>query len=1056
MNSSPSARAAAVTLAVILLAACQSAPERPSAGIGSGRTGPDGEQDQPMSVDEVRALARRFTDPDAGLPPRSIADVDELLADLYPEPVACGSGNGSVGFAGQLTTRVDRERAGTPSLVGGLGDSLRLVAAAQRLTSLGRLAEAIALLEQEGERAAETSVAAVDGRGVFSSEVDDYLSRSMIYANLAQIQALAGDVEGAERSRNIAASRLGRDGAVSGALNGRGEEGARLRSYAALAHASAAQVAGRLPEAEARYRELLATTTWAAALAAGIDLARAGSLLAANLRQQGRVLDAERAARESLRGALQSLRGSALRARIGLPATQLAIALHAQGRMRDAESVARRAIVALESGCAGRHSLDLAQARRSLVQVLAAREDWEAIADELIRTRQTLDDDPHGFQRIYGNDPEVWFAAVRSGQAADALIGLRVLAARLARERGADDEAALEVRGFVGLAEHAAGDPVAALASLRFTVAPYLEGRFELGRARQGGLRIVLEGYSALLGELAAGGGAKRAGLVDEHFRVAQLLRLDQVQRGFGARASLAAAGPAQLAELAEQRHDAEQQRLAVGETLDFIAMVPRDAVDQQMRQALRERLDGLREKRHTLDAAIAERSRAYGELLRPRPLGTGEVQHLMRPGEALVVFLVSREDSWAWAIPQSGPIEYTRLGIDANTLDAWVQTLREGLDPRGVESLADVPAYDLEAAHALFEVTLSPVASGWRSAGDLMVVTDGALDRLPLGVLPTSAPVAVSGDAGLPFSAYRKVAWLAREHGISVLPTVSALAALDRTAGGASGGGPFVGFGDPVFTKPPDDGSESEDPGSPIVNPVATRDELFVVRTMPATRAARSAGLADLPGLPETADEVRGLAAALDARPETVYLGERASERNARDPRLARRKVVLLATHCLAPGDLDGLLQPALAFSTPAVTGGDSDGLLTLDEVLMLELDADWVILSGCDTGAAGGLGGGAISGLGRAFFYAGAQALLVSNWPVHSQATRELLTRMVAINVDELGRSRAQLLRLAMASMVDQGIQADADGKPVLSYAHPLFWAAFSVVGDGRGAMR
>ena len=69
----------------------------------------------------------------------------------------------------------------------------------------------------------------------------------------------------------------------------------------------------------------------------------------------------------------------------------------------------------------------------------------------------------------------------------------------------------------------------------------------------------------------------------------------------------------------------------------------------------------------------------------------------------------------------------------------------------------------------------------------------------------------------------------------------------------------------------------------------------------------------------------------------------------------LSRYRIVAFATHGLVPGDLDGLQQPALALSAPDVAGVAGDGLLTMDKILGLKLDADWVVLSACNTGAGG-----------------------------------------------------------------------------------------------------
>ena len=108
----------------------------------------------------------------------------------------------------------------------------------------------------------------------------------------------------------------------------------------------------------------------------------------------------------------------------------------------------------------------------------------------------------------------------------------------------------------------------------------------------------------------------------------------------------------------------------------------------------------------------------------------------------------------------------------------------------------------------------------------------------------------------------------------------------------------------------------------------------------------------------------------------------------------LDRYRIVHFATHGLVPGDLNGLYEPALALTPGHLSGDDEDGLLTMSEILGLKLDADWVVLSACNTAAAEGKGAEAVSGLGRAFFYAGTRALLVSNWPVETTSAKALTT--------------------------------------------------------------
>ena len=78
------------------------------------------------------------------------------------------------------------------------------------------------------------------------------------------------------------------------------------------------------------------------------------------------------------------------------------------------------------------------------------------------------------------------------------------------------------------------------------------------------------------------------------------------------------------------------------------------------------------------------------------------------------------------------------------------------------------------------------------------------------------------------------------------------------------------------------------------------------------------------------------------------------------------------------------------------------------------------------------------------------------MSHWPVHSEATKDLTTSMITLGLEDRSRSRAEAHRLAMERMVETGVYRDDSGKAVFSYAHPVFWAPFSVIGDGRGTMR
>jgi CHAT domain-containing protein len=198
------------------------------------------------------------------------------------------------------------------------------------------------------------------------------------------------------------------------------------------------------------------------------------------------------------------------------------------------------------------------------------------------------------------------------------------------------------------------------------------------------------------------------------------------------------------------------------------------------------------------------------------------------------------------------------------------------------------------------------------------------------------------------------------------------------------------------------------------------------------------------LPALPETAGELRAIAKTLDASQDDLLLGPRASEPVLRQIPLDHYRMVQFATHALVSGDLPGLAEPALVLTPPAKASPDDDGLLTASKIATLKLNADWVVLSACNTAAGDGTpDADGLSGLARAFFYAGARALLVSNWPVWSKAAVALTTGTFAAMAKDPRIGRAEALRRAEMAMLDP------ENPP--EFAHPLAWAPFVLAGEG-----
>jgi CHAT domain-containing protein len=197
------------------------------------------------------------------------------------------------------------------------------------------------------------------------------------------------------------------------------------------------------------------------------------------------------------------------------------------------------------------------------------------------------------------------------------------------------------------------------------------------------------------------------------------------------------------------------------------------------------------------------------------------------------------------------------------------------------------------------------------------------------------------------------------------------------------------------------------------------------------------------LPQLPDTADELNAVAKDLGVAAADIHLGSDASETTVKRAPLADYAIVYFATHGLVAGDVKGLAEPSLVLSLPKQPSELDDGLLTASEVAQLKLNADWVVLSACNTIAGDKPGAEALSGLARSFFYAGARALLVSHWSVDSEAATRLTTSTFdRLKVDpKLGRAEA--LRQAMLAYLN-----DASSP---RNAYPAFWGPFALIGEG-----
>jgi CHAT domain-containing protein len=520
-----------------------------------------------------------------------------------------------------------------------------------------------------------------------------------------------------------------------------------------------------------------------------------------------------------------------------------------------------------------------------------------------------------------------------------------------------------------------------------------------------------------------------------EAFEVAQGVSQSSASAALQQMANRFAAGDGSLAALVRYHQDMLSLQRDTDKALVTI-MATRDGQKERpkfeaMRKEVASRLAGIA-------ADIDKRFPNYAALTSPTPLKVEEAQKLLAADEALVFIQSGYDESYVFAATRDG-FGWSTIALDPKALSDKVAAFRRGLNVEDIASTGQRTLFDLAGAHELYGLLLGPVEGLIKGKRNLLVVPSGALTALPFHLLVTDKPAAMpSGDAitAQTMSPYRNAAWLLKRHSVTVLPSVGSLKALRVFARKDQAGKPMIGFGDPIFNAEREGGARSAQ------RRVAAKTRGYADFWQGAGVDRALLGQV-LVRLEDTADELKAVAKKLGTPSSDLYLREAASETNVKGAALRDYRIIYFATHGLVAGDVKGLGEPSLALTLPQQPTEKDDGLLTASEIAALSLNADWVVLSACNTIAGDKPGAEALSGLAGAFFYAGARALLVSHWAVDSAAATRLTTSTFDILKSDPKLGRAEALRRAMLTY------ANDNSDPTNAY--PALWAPFSLIGEG-----
>jgi len=422
------------------------------------------------------------------------------------------------------------------------------------------------------------------------------------------------------------------------------------------------------------------------------------------------------------------------------------------------------------------------------------------------------------------------------------------------------------------------------------------------------------------------------------------------------------------------------------------------------------------------VQAAIRRSSPAYAALTQPRPLSVAEIQRdLIDDETVLLEYSLGDEASHLWRVDRHSLTTFT-LPAAAVITDA-VQQVRRFATTRPAGA-ARPPALQKAIDHLsdLVVRPLGPELAGKR----LAIVADGALEYIPFAMLTTPGTHAVP---------------LVESCELVTLPSASSLAlARMQAAGRERPSRGLAVLADPVFQTDDVRLTVKSTARSSDAKPSSTREAADLARMIvhdPPTAAASFSGMR-IPRLPYTRAEADSILRTVGGSDNLRAVGFDATKDAVLEGSLKPYRFVHFATH----GYVDSA-RPTLSsvvLSTVARDGKPRDGFLRSHEIYNLELLADVVVLSACETGLGREVQGEGLVGLTRGFMYAGAPRVVVSLWSVSDRATAALMSNFYREMIHN-GRTPAAALRAAQRAMLKDP-----------RWAHPYYWAAFVLEGEWR----
>jgi len=445
------------------------------------------------------------------------------------------------------------------------------------------------------------------------------------------------------------------------------------------------------------------------------------------------------------------------------------------------------------------------------------------------------------------------------------------------------------------------------------------------------------------------------------------------------------------------------------------------------------------------VQAQIKAQSPAYAQLSQPSALNLNQIQTDLKQDKdtILIEYMLGDERSYAWLVTPNTLIARELPG--RRTLENLTAEVYQSLTARQQQPNEDSSKYHdrytaaeerfCPSSTQLTQLLLGPFKSLLNNQR-LLVVADGNLQYIPFDALPLPAENDSGRICRLDAEPPDYVPLLTA-HEVVHLPSFSSLTTLRRLGSSSSRPAREVAvWADPVF--------ESDDPriAAYLRKPLVPPDQkVTVIGTTQSQRSSAPVLVdSDLPPtrLLATEEEAQSVMRFAPAGVSILLTGFAANRESALSRDLQDYRILHFATHGIINSRYPSLT--GLLLSTIDERGQSQNGLLQLHDIYGLRLNADLVVLSGCQTGLGEQLSGEGLVGLTQGFLYAGSRSVVVSLWDVQDKTTATLMANFYQAMLKD-GDAPADALHEAKLKMYQQG-----------QFRPPYYWSAFVIQGEYR----